>query len=153
MFRHASSRATWRQCLWSVLVSMVFAASFPAQAVDDESRLYAALGGSDGVARIVRGLLDRALVDPATRRSFADTDRARLEKLLVQQICQLSGGGCRYEGDDMRRVHEGLDITEAEFTALVAQLRAACDDAGVPLAAKNRLLALLAPMKRDIVTK
>lgn len=153
MLRHASRRAVWRQYLWSGVLSLLLVASFSAPALAADSRLYDALGGGEGVARIVRGLLDRALVDPATRRSFAETKRERLEKLLVQQICQLSGGGCRYEGDDMRRVHEGLDITEAEFTALVAQLREACDDAGVPLAAKNRLLALLAPMKRDIVTK
>lgn len=151
--KHVRRLAQWRQCLWSALLSGLLVASFPAAAVADESPLYDELGGAEGVASIVRGLLDRALVDPATRRSFAETKRERLEKLLVQQICQLSGGGCRYEGDDMRRVHEGLDITEAEFTALVAQLREACDDAGVPLAAKNRLLALLAPMKRDIVTK
>ncbi|MFN3586461.1 MAG: group I truncated hemoglobin [Moraxellaceae bacterium] len=144
-----------RQCRWSLLLvaGLALPLSLPAQAQTQPQTLYAALGGETGVADIVRRLVDKAVADPATRRSFAEFNRARLEKLLAQQICALGDGGCRYEGDDMKRAHQGLDITEAEFYALVAQLRAACDETGVPQAAKNRLLARLAPMKRDIVTK
>lgn len=112
---------------------------------------YAALGGADGVAEIVSALLDRSTTDPQTRRTFAKINRPRLEKLLAQQICQLSGGGCVYEGETMLLSHGGMKITESEFYGMVEHLREVLDARGVPISAKNALLAQLAPMKRDIV--
>ena len=52
----------------------------------------------------------------------------------------------------MRDAHRGLNIGASEFDALVAMLREELDRAGVDDGAKNDLLRLLAPMKRDIVT-
>ena len=42
--------------------------------------------------------------------------------------------------------------TGADFNALVEVLQAAMDAQGIPYAAQNRLLALLAPMHRDVIT-
>ncbi|MDP2228457.1 MAG: group 1 truncated hemoglobin [Moraxellaceae bacterium] len=148
MSLHPAVRAANCNRLQSLLLVTCLLLPLPAAAT-----LYDDLGGEKGVATIVSTLVSSAVADPVTRRSFEKFDRPRLEKLLAQQICQLADGGCRYEGDSMKDSHAGLDITEAEFYGLVAQLRAACDAAGVSLAAKNGLLQKLAPMKRDIVTK
>ncbi|MBB4012520.1 group I truncated hemoglobin [Niveibacterium umoris] len=130
----------------------VSAAQADAGSVADAAH-YQALGGEDGVAGIVHELLDRTISDPATRRTFDKINRPRLEKLLAQQICALSGGGCHYEGDPMTPVHGGMKITEAEFYGMVEHLREVLDARAVPQSAKNALLAKLAPMKRDIVGK
>ncbi|MGH8491779.1 MAG: group I truncated hemoglobin [Moraxellaceae bacterium] len=114
--------------------------------------LYARLGGAVGVQKIVHELITDSVADPVTKRSFAKFNRPRLEKLLEQQICQLSGGGCRYEGDSMKVSHAGLEITEAEFYGMVEHLRQVCDRQGIDQKSKNELLALLAPMKPDVVT-
>jgi hemoglobin len=114
--------------------------------------LYDRLGGNAGVQQLVHELIEISSTDAVTRRSFAKFNRPRLEKLLQQQICKLTGGGCVYEGDGMRESHEGLDITEAEFYGMVEHLRRICDRQGIDQKSKNELLALLAPMKRDIVT-
>ena len=53
----------------------------------------------------------------------------------------------------MKEVHGGLDITDAEFNGLVEHLTSALNTNGVGLREKNELLKLLAPMKRDVVTK
>ncbi|MCX9155042.1 group 1 truncated hemoglobin [Niveibacterium sp. 24ML] len=123
----------------------------PASALASEPSNYAALGGADGVAQIVSALLDRSTSDPQTRRTFAKINRPQLEKRLGQQICQLSGGGCVYEGESMLLSHGGMKITESEFYGMVEHLREVLDARSVPLATKNALLAQLAPMKRDIV--
>ncbi len=117
----------------------------------DES-LYLRLGGEKGVQALVYELIQKSASDPQTRRSFVKINRPRLEKLLQQQICQLAGGGCKYEGDTMQQSHAGLDITEAEFFGMVEHLRQVCDEQGIDQRSKNELLALLAPMKKDIVT-
>jgi hemoglobin len=51
----------------------------------------------------------------------------------------------------MKRVHDGQDITKANFNALVEVLQQAMDARGIAFGAQNRLLAQLAPMHRDIV--
>lgn len=124
-------------------------ASFACAAAPDS--LYARLGGEAGVARIVNDTIDRVVKDPRTGRSFKDSNLTRVKKHLAQQICELGDGGCPYEGDPMREVHAGHDISEAEFYGLVEILREVLREQDVRTADRNALLALLAPMKRDVV--
>lgn len=114
-------------------------------------RLYDALGGEAGVAAIAGSLIDRVSADPTLGRSFKDSNLDRIKKLLAEQICDLSGGPCRYSGDSMREVHAGHHISEAEFFGMVADLRAVLKERHVSQGATNQLLRLLAPMKRDVV--
>ena len=114
-------------------------------------RLYDRLGGEAGVAAIAGSLIDRVSADPKLGRSFKDTNLDRIKKLLAEQICDLSGGPCRYSGDSMREVHAGHHISEAEFFGMVADLRAVLKERHVSQGAVNELLRLLAPMKRDVV--
>jgi hemoglobin len=115
--------------------------------------LYEDLGGLEAIRRFTARLVDLTFEDPRTAPQFKQTKKDRLEKLLVDQICDLSGGPCRYKGLNMKKGHIKLGITEAEFNALVEQLQQAMDEEGVPFHAQNRLLALLAPMKKDIVER
>jgi hemoglobin len=114
-------------------------------------RLYDRLGGEAGVAAIAGSLIDRVSADPKLGRSFKDSNLDRIKKLLAEQICDLSGGPCRYSGDSMREVHAGHHISEAEFFGMVADLRAVLKERHVSQGAVNELLRLLAPMKRDVV--
>ena len=114
--------------------------------------LYSRLGGEPVMTRVVGETIDRAATDPRTKRSFEDVKLARVKEKIVEQICSLTGGGCKYTGDPMDKVHKGLKNTEAEMHLVVQFLRDALDGAGVKTAEKNELLRILAPMKRDIVT-
>jgi hemoglobin len=114
--------------------------------------LYDRLGGARVVRAFVDETIDRSASDPRTSRSFKDVKLAGVKDKLVEQVCELAGGPCRYSGDPMKEVHKGLKNTEAEFALLVQFLRDAMDRAGVREREKNELLRLLAPMKRDIVT-
>jgi hemoglobin len=120
-------------------------------ALGAQARLYDRLGGQSGVAAIAATLIDRVTADPKLGRSFKDTDLDRIKRLLAEQICDLSGGPCRYSGDSMREVHAGHQISEAEFFGMVADLREVLRERHVSQGAINDLLRLLAPMKRDVV--
>jgi len=117
------------------------------------SSLYDRLGGSDGVSAIVDELIDRSRTGPHTSRSFEKVNLKRLKQQIAVQVCSLAGGPCAFTGDDMKTTHAGHDITQAEFYAMVEILRAVLDDRGVGEREKNELLALLAPFKRDVVTR
>ena len=82
----------------------------------------------------------------------ANPSRAQLlRNNLIDQICEGTGGPCKYKGKTMMEAHQGKNITEAEFNALVGDLVAALDQFNVPDQKKNDLLGILGPMKSDIV--
>ncbi len=117
----------------------------------EKASLYTRLGGEDGVRAIAVILVDRVVADPKLGRSFKDSNIARIKDKLSEQLCELSGGPCRYSGDSMRETHGGHHITQSEFYGMVDTLRDVLRDRHVGIAEENELLRLLAPMKREIV--
>ncbi|MBL7088331.1 group 1 truncated hemoglobin [Acidovorax sp.] len=115
--------------------------------------LYQALGEKPGITRLVDDFVNRLVKDPRIGSHFKDTKPAALKESLTDQFCQLSGGPCKYEGADMKSAHADMDINKGHFNALVEVLQSAMDAQGIPFAQQNRLLALLAPMHRDVITK
>ena len=114
--------------------------------------LYAALGEKAGIDRLADDFVERLLRHPRIGPQFKDTKPAAFKESLAEQFCVLSGGPCTYQGADMREVHADLDINKGDFNALVEVLQRAMDAQGIPFSQQNRLLALLAPMHRDIIT-
>ena len=117
------------------------------------STLYERLGGEKMVAEFVSETVDLSATDPSIKRSFDKVDLKKLKVKVAEQICALTGGPCKYSGDSMKLAHQGMDITEAEFYGFVEIFRETLNRAKVAEGAKNELLRILAPMKRDIVTK
>ncbi|MEJ1960100.1 MAG: group 1 truncated hemoglobin [Gammaproteobacteria bacterium] len=123
----------------------------PATSIPAPGTLYARLGGAAKVTAVVNETIDKVAADPRMNQSFDKVDLKRVKSLLVEQICSLSGGGCGYTGDSMKDVHAGHRISNAEFYGLVEVLRDAMRHHDIPLSARNELLGILAPMKRDVV--
>jgi hemoglobin len=116
-----------------------------------QASLYERMGGAPVVRSVASETLDRVTSDPRLRRSFAGVDIPRIKRLLAEQICSLAGGGCRYTGVSMSEAHGGHQISESEFYGMVEILRDVMRQNHVRLRERNELLALLAPMKRDVV--
>jgi hemoglobin len=115
--------------------------------------LFADLGGESGLTKIVADAMKLWEKNPALAAQFKNANTDRLEKSLVQQFCALTGGGCKYEGEDMKTVHAKMGVDTRQFNALAEDLQTALSQHGVPTGTQNKLIALLAPMKRDIVTR
>jgi hemoglobin len=113
--------------------------------------LYERLGGLDAIRAVVDSFVARCAGDDRINRKFERTDIPRLTKMLVDQVCEASGGPCTYSGRDMRETHDGMGVTAGEFDALVEDLVATLDEFDVPKAEQEELLGLLGPMRDDIV--
>jgi hemoglobin len=113
--------------------------------------LYRALGGQDGIGKVVDASLVEIHDDPRIAFFFEKTDLADLRRLLVEQICAAAGGPCTYSGRSMEEAHSGLNIKDADFDAFVEDLVRAMDREKVPRDVQKQLLALLAPMRPDVV--
>jgi hemoglobin len=121
-----------------------------------EVSLYNRLGGKAAISAVVDEFVSRVAADTRINGFFAATaaDPKRLASFkgkLVDQICEASGGPCKYKGKDMKSAHAGMGIQDMHFNALVEDLVGALDKFKVAEADKNSLLAVLGPMKADIV--
>src|SRR5277367_4826451 len=116
-----------------LLVAAVLIAGAWAQgAVADDDSLYQAFGTRDGLVKIVDDATDRWVADERIKDTFDNINLVRFKNLLVDQLCELTGGPCVYKGRDMYKSHKGLHLNVAEFNALVEGLQVAMDKYGIP---------------------
>lgn len=135
------------QLLCATLLGLALAAH--AQPADDS--LYRQLGGQPGLTKLMDDFMTRLLADQRMNPFFKDVDHQHVKAQLVAQFCEVSGGPCRLKGPDMKKAHEGMDITKRDFNALVEVLQDSMSAQGIAFSTQNKLLARLAPMHRDIV--
>lgn len=139
------------QMTWVAPLIFVLLTSCTSPPAPDQ--LYRDLGGEPGVEIIVDNLLDNIAQDDRIFYRFKDSNIDRLRQMLIEQFCNLSGGPCAYTGETMEKSHGGMHIDEAQFNALVEDLYRAMEKAGTPVAAQNRLVALLAPMRPQVINQ
>ncbi len=115
--------------------------------------LLEAFHGRAGIDRVVDDLVTTSQADPRIGDIFKGQDMVRLRRTLKEQFCYLLAGGCSYSGRDMATAHKDLGIQAKDMNALVENLQAAMTREHVAFRAQNALLAKLAPMKHDVVTR
>jgi hemoglobin len=113
--------------------------------------LYERLGGLGAITAVIDAFVARCAGDTRINGKFARSDTARLKKMLVDQVCEATGGPCTYTGRDMKETHKGMAVTAGEFDALVEDLVATLNEFGVGKSEQDELLGLLGPMRDDIV--
>ena len=123
-----------------------------AQMAPQSDQLYKAFGENTGLVVLMDDFMVRLLADPRTGPHFAPANQKRVKEQLVEQLCALGGGPCVYKGADMKSSHANLDIKKSDFHALVEVLQKSMDAKSIPFSKQNEMLALLAPMNRDIIT-
>ena len=124
----------------------------PAGSVIGGKTLYQRLGGNPAITAVITAFLANVVADDRINHFFAKVDAANLQKLLIEQVSQATGGSEKYTGRTMKDTHAGLKITVADFNALVEDLVKALDAAKVPAQEKMELLNILGPLQSDIVT-
>lgn len=139
---------------WTGAAALAFllAAGGSAWAADmQKASLYERLGGQPAITAVVDEFISRVAADARINARFANANIPMLKQHLVELISAGSGGNVKYTGKDMRTAHEGMHITDGDFGALVEDLVGALDKFKVPEKEKGDLLAVLGPMKGQIV--
>jgi len=115
--------------------------------------LYDRLGGKPAITAVVDDFIGNVAADTRINRRFAGANIPRLKTRLVDQVCEATGGPCKYSGQSMLDAHRGMNITDAEFTALVEDLVKSLDKFKVPAQEKTELLTAFGGLKPQIVGK
>ena len=123
----------------------------PAPAHPELAGVFEQFGGIAGLTALNEEFMALMLADPRLEPYFRNVDRPRVTRQLTEQFCAVLGGGCAYSGRDMVEAHAAFKIERAHFNAQVEVLQVAMDKRGIPFRAQNNLLAVLAPMHREIV--
>ncbi len=130
-----------------------FAGIAHAQAVDTTDAVFQDFGGKPGISKVIDDFLGIWQEDPRISGALKDADVERLGFMLKEQFTQLTGGPAVYSGKDMKTAHQSMGLHNADFNALAEDLQKAMEKNNVPVRAQNKLLAKLAPMEHQIVTK
>jgi hemoglobin len=141
-----------RSILIAPLVLLLAAGGTAAQ----EKSLYLRLGGYDIIAAILDDFGMRLGADQQFSRFFAghsQSSQMRQRQLVLDLVCQMTGGPCFYIGRDLKTAHAGLAVSKADWTRAMKLF----DDTLVKFRVGDRergdLAGLLAPLEKDIVEK
>jgi len=99
--------------------------------------LYDRLGGVDAIEAVVESWVARVGGDDRANGKFVRTD--------------ITGGPCTYTGRSMQETHDGMVVTAGEFDVAMQHLGATLDEFNVPKTEQDELVALIMPMRDDIV--
>ncbi|MGQ0690096.1 MAG: group I truncated hemoglobin [Limnobacter sp.] len=136
---------------FAAALAFVMCLPMAAQASSDKS-LYEQLGGKESIRMVMDDFVVRLKADPRIGDQFAATNAERLASQLTDQVCEATGGPCKYVGLDMKAAHAGMTITKAHFNALVEVLQTSMNQYKVPFDVQLEVLSMLAPMHRDVIT-
>ena len=115
--------------------------------------LYERLGGKQAITMVVDSFVARVAADNRINKKFARSNIPRVKGMLVDQICNASGGPCTYTGRSMKEAHRNMGVTDGEFDALVEDLVTTLNQFNVAKADQDALLNTLGAMRADIVER
>ena len=113
--------------------------------------LYDRLGGLDAITAVTESWVARVGGDDRANGKFVRTDIDRLKKEVIDQLCEATGGPCSYTGRTMQETHDGMAVTAGEFDVVMRHLDATLDELAIPKPDQDELIALIMPMRDDIV--
>lgn len=138
----------------AILLGIAFALALTAAAhATYKKTLYQRLGGQGAIVAVVDDFVANVAADKRINSFFANANIPRLKRRLVEQICAGSGGPCEYKGKSMKAAHKGFGIEDEDFDALVEDLVKTLKKFKVPVREQKELLAILGPMRKDIVER
>jgi hemoglobin len=117
--------------------------------------LYARLGGYDAIAMFATKLIDQAQHDEILGRFWENRgeDRnARDLQVLIDYLVKQTGGQMYYTGRSMRLAHQGMGITEVDWTRFIEITGSVAGDLGVGQTEAGEVMAFLDSLKVDIVS-
>lgn len=119
-----------------------------------DKSLYERLGGYDAISAVADNLLPRLQTDEQLGRFWAHRGSdgiAREKQLLIDFLCSVAGGPVYYRGRNMKLCHEGMRISESDWTNFLGHVNATLDTFAVPSIERAEVTAFIESLKVEIV--
>ena len=146
-----------RLCLiFAALMPMLATGAWAQAPAAKPKTLYERIGGYDMIAKIVDDFGPKLGKDPKIAPLLAGVSaehRMRNRQLIVEQLCEATGGPCFYIGRTMLSSHQGLGITEDHFKQAGVLMVETLDKFKIGEPEKSEFLAIIGKLQPDIVEK
>lgn len=139
------------------LVSLAWSSLFVVAQDKPGQSLYERLGGVRPIAVVVDDFINRLVANdvlnanPKIKEGRTHSPDPYLKFHVTNLLCQAAGGPCKYTGLSMRNSHRHLNITEAEWQVMLAELQKSLAKFYVPAREQQELIAIVESTKKDIV--
>ncbi len=120
----------------------------------NQQTLYERLGGYDGIVAFASDLLPRLQNDAQLGRFWqnrGDDGLAREKQLLIDFLCSIAAGPMVYTGRDMKTTHQGMGISEEDWTIFLGHAGAAMEALQIPKQECDEVVAFVLSLKGDMV--
>ena len=124
------------------------------QPVQQETSLYARLGGYDAIYKFAAHALRKGMAHPKIGHIWKHMSESTFYKEHINFVDFLAaewGGNVRYRGRDMITAHRGMGLTEEHWTAMFECLEECYNDFGVPQNLRDEINATFAKYKPMVV--
>ena len=128
-------------------------ATEPAPGAPDNRSLFDRLGGLPAITAVVDDFVARTGADTRINMFFTNTDIPRLKQMMVDDICERTGGPCKYKGKSMKDSHINMKLKTADFEVFMEDLEATLDKLQLPAREKGEVLASFRGNQADVVTQ
>lgn len=160
MKQNSFSRTAVLAGILGILIGLgppAFAQAQEKASVPAKPSLYDRLGCLYPISAVVDDFIDRVYVNPTLNanrniaKARSDVRKAGLKVHVVNLVCMVTGGPCKYTGKGMKEAHANFHITPSEWQALLVDFRASLDKFKVPAAEQRELVDIVESTKADIV--
>ena len=139
-----------------LLIIAIFVISLTGCAQQEQPSLYERLGGTEGITSIVDDAFTEHTKNPVIIARFIPygdkPERvAEIKEHFVEFLSAGTGGPAEYTGKDMKTTHSGMNISEAEFMALLDDLMIVLDNHQIDVETKKDMLYISWSLKGMIV--
>lgn len=122
----------------------------------NQSSLYERLGSAAGISAIVDDIVEAHMNNPVIKERFLPyRDKAEQLAAIKKHTCDFfgagSGGPEQYSGKEMRLAHQGMNITEEEYTSTVEDIVAVLDKHQIDEQTKKEVLGITDFLKDQII--
>lgn len=123
----------------------------PAAPAVDQRSLFERLGGQPAINAVVHEFVLVTKADARINQYFQNTDPVKLEQMMDEHVCSITGGGCKYTGKSMLVSHTGMKLKDEDFAAFMEDLQQVLTKLNVPKREADEVIGAFAGMKADVV--
>lgn len=118
-----------------------------------EQTLYEKVGAEEAITKVVDYFYELVLADDTVNHFFKNTDMEKQRRHQTKFISFALGGPNQYSGLSMAKAHEGMNLQEEHYLAIVNHLGKALAHFGVSQNDIEQVAAHVDTLKDDILHK
>ena len=149
--KHISMKKVINCAIFTLLIGCMSCSSLLDTKNNNTTSLYQQIGQKPAIDKIINNLVNLIGHDEVLFPHFAQSNVTHFKEKLSIYLCNITDGPCKYNGDTMQDIHQGMYIDTNQFNHFVEIFIAAMDASNISYPIQNQLLARLAPLRESII--